>query len=53
MTPDDRPTLPCPPGRPCGFFVGYAGCDALAVHGEMRCERHREREQECREETGA
>lgn len=36
--PEDRETLRCPPGRPCGALW----CTEMAVHGTepARCERH-------------
>lgn len=34
--PEDRPTVPVPPGRPCGA----AWCGDMALHGDDRCERH-------------
>lgn len=34
--PSDRPTVPAPPGRPCGELW----CGDMALHGDDRCERH-------------
>ena len=32
----EHPTLPAPPGRPCGHLF----CGDLALYGSDRCERH-------------
>jgi hypothetical protein len=34
--PEDRPTVPAPPGQPCQALF----CTDIAVHGSTRCERH-------------
>ena len=33
----DRPTMRCPPGRPCGALF----CGSVAIAGTDRCERHK------------